>query len=723
MSVVSGNKVSSSAGVVDIRLKSIQVKAVWGGRATNNYRSLISLADYQYIMPVGSGMMIFDSNARLPKQSQLVNANVPGISYVLFMSPSPDLKYLAVVARFKDEDDSAIIAHVYSMDTLIYEYRCPNVIKFKCPPDVHLPSGLKLEMRSLEFSNDNQFVVCTTNHPPIGVLIFDLIKCTLFASVPTPTIPYHASFDPIDPFKICVTGEMGLLAFIRFNMKKVNSPAPALGLKGGKNVSYTCHIWVPTMEGVVVSGSDRGFLCVIEGCEQKHPNNYAFGSPTTRIQTEPPEVVGAATSTDFKPVVQLLLRGDILLALSSSNELAVFELRRVMKSNVNSSAVFLLNKYRLANMHTILGMQWCLLDSLTSFELIAMSRDSVFEFEIARDTAPILNDVSEIVYTDFIDEKYILRYHWDSIRSLSLSTRTNLLATNSYKDSTTRIWNFNQPTSFTGTWVIENYQDPPDDNPLYVDIHPAGLFTAFAMEYGVKEFAVTDGILQLYRNIDIKTPFIGPNGVPFIINQPVSMVKYSNNGHLLAVVTGKLAQIFSLFLTDYNSPALYGQPTRIMMLTDHIAPITDIAFSRDDSILFTTSSDGSIYSWIVGAYSRHQEYVHRGVSARRVAVTKNHNSESENYIIACYEVQSEMLSDLPIIKQMAKIQKGGDSQQKSMTGSRHGRSVSRLFEAVEDSNNNSNKKKSFLAIWKGDYSYTYGDDDDNMNFLLSIRFY
>jgi len=719
MSVVSGNKVSSSAGVVDIRLKSIQVKAVWGGRATNNYRSLISLADYQYIMPVGSGMMIFDSNTRLPKQSQLINANVPGISYVLFMSPSSDLKYLAVVARFKDEDDSAIIAHVYSMDTLIYEYRCPNVIKYKCPPDVHLPSGLKLEMRSLEFSNDNQFVVCTTNYPPIGVLIFDLIKCTLFASVPTPTIPYHASFDPIDPFKICVTGEMGLLAFIRFNMKKVNSPAPALGLKGGKNVSYTCHIWVPTMEGVVVSGSDRGFLCVIEGCEQKHPNNYVFGSPTTRIQTEPE--VKVATSTDFKPVVQLLLRGDILLALSSSNELAVFELRRVMKSNVNSSAVFLLNKYRLANMHTILGMQWCLLDSLTSFELIAMSRDSVFEFEIARDTAPMLNDVSEIIYTDFIDEKYILRYHWDSIRSLSLSTRTNLLATNSYKDSTTRIWNFNEPTSFTGTWVIENYQDPPDDNPLYVDIHPAGLFTAFAMEHGVKEFAVTDGILQLYRNIDIKTPFIGPNGVPFIINQPVSMVKYSNNGHLLAVVTGKLAQIFSLFLTDYNSPALYGQPTRIMMLTDHIAPITDIAFSRDDSVLFTTSSDGSIYSWIVGAYSRHQEYVHRGVSARRVAVTKNHNSESENYIIACYEVQSEMLSDLPIIKQMAKIQKGGDNQQKPMTGSRHGRQASRLFEAVEESNNNSNKKKSFLAIWKGDYSYTY--DDDYTNLLLRIRFY
>jgi hypothetical protein len=719
MSVVSGNKVSSSAGVVDIRLKSIQVKAVWGGRATNNYRSLISLADYQYIMPVGSGMMIFDSNTRLPKQSQLINANVPGISYVLFMSPSSDLKYLAVVARFKDEDDSAIIAHVYSMDTLIYEYRCPNVIKYKCPPDVHLPSGLKLEMRSLEFSNDNQFVVCTTNYPPIGVLIFDLIKCTLFASVPTPTIPYHASFDPIDPFKICVTGEMGLLAFIRFNMKKVNSPAPALGLKGGKNVSYTCHIWVPTMEGVVVSGSDRGFLCVIEGCEQKHPNNYVFGSPTTRIQTEPE--VKVATSTDFKPVVQLLLRGDILLALSSSNELAVFELRRVMKSNVNSSAVFLLNKYRLANMHTILGMQWCLLDSLTSFELIAMSRDSVFEFEIARDTAPMLNDVSEIIYTDFIDEKYILRYHWDSIRSLSLSTRTNLLATNSYKDSTTRIWNFNEPTSFTGTWVIENYQDPPDDNPLYVDIHPAGLFTAFAMEHGVKEFAVTDGILQLYRNIDIKTPFIGPNGVPFIINQPVSMVKYSNNGHLLAVVTGKLAQIFSLFLTDYNSPALYGQPTRIMMLTDHIAPITDIAFSRDDSVLFTTSSDGSIYSWIVGAYSRHQEYVHRGVSARRVAVTKNHNSESENYIIACYEVQSEMLSDLPIIKQIAKIQKGGDNQQKPMTGSRHGRQASRLFEAVEESNNNSNKKKSFLAIWKGDYSYTY--DDDYTNLLLRIRFY
>jgi len=685
MSVL-GNKVSSATGVVDIRLKSIQVKAVWGGRATCNSRSLIALADYQYIMPVGSGMMIFDNNARLPKQSQLINANVPDISYVLFMSPSHDLKYLGIVARFKDEDDLTVIAYIYSVDTLIYEYRCPNIIKYKCPTDLRLPSGFKLEMKSLEFSNDNQFIVCTTNYPPIGVLIFDLIKCTLFASVPTATVPYHASFDPVDPFKICVTGDMGLLAFIRFNMKKVHNPAPALGLKGGKNVSYTYHIWVPTMEGVVVSGSDKGFLCVIEGCEQKHPNNYAFGSPTSRVQTESEAVV---TPTDFKPVVQLLLRGDILLALSSENEIAVFELRRVMKSNVNSSAVFLLNKYRLSNMHAILGMQWCLLDSLTSFELIAMSRDSIFEFEIARDTTPKLNDKSEIEYSDLIDEKHVLRYHWDSIRSLSLSTRTNLLATNSYKDGTTRIWNFNQPTTFTGSWVIENYQDPPDDNPLHVDIHPAGIFTAFAMEYGVKEFAVTDGILQLYRNIDIKTPFIGPNGVPFIINQPVSMVKYSNNGHLLAVVTGKLAQIFSLFLTDYNSPILYGQPTRIMMLTDHIAPITDIAFSRDDTVLFTTSSDGSIYSWIVGAHSRHQEYVQRGVSARKVAVTKNHNSETENYIIVCYEVQSE-ISDLPIIRLMKPL---------TRSGSRKGMQV----EESNNNNNNSNKKKNFLAIWKGDY--------------------
>jgi len=70
---------------------------------------------------------------------------------------------------------------------------------------------------------------------------------------------------------------------------------------------------------------------------------------------------------------------------------------------------------------------------------------------------------------------------------------------------------------------------------------------------------------------------------------------------------------------------------------------------------------------------------------------------------------------------MAKIQKGGDNQQKPMTGSRHGRQASRLFEAVEESNNNSNKKKSFLAIWKGDYSYTYDDDDTNL--LLSIHFY
>lgn len=75
------------------------------------------------------------------------------------------------------------------------------------------------------------------------------------------------------------------------------------------------------------------------------------------------------------------------------------------------------------------------------------------------------------------------------------------------------------------------------------------------------------------------------------------------------------------------------------MICDHIAPITDVDFNRDDSRIITTSSDGCIYYWKVGALTRDQEYVFKGMTVNKVALSKN--SKKETHIVALCENHNE----------------------------------------------------------------------------------
>ena len=128
----------------------------------------------------------------------------------------------------------------------------------------------------------------------------------------------------------------------------------------------------------------------------------------------------------------------------------------------------------------------------------------------------------------------------------------------------------------------------------------------------MREFAVTDQQFELIRRIPVRTPYTTPAGVPYIISQPCSKVIYSHGGHLVAVVTGKIAQIYKVHERDYYTSNIMGNAVRIMVLCDHVQAITDIMFSDDDSHVYTTANDGSVYSWIVGGTNRDKEYTYKG---------------------------------------------------------------------------------------------------------------
>jgi WD40 repeat protein len=150
------------------------------------------------------------------------------------------------------------------------------------------------------------------------------------------------------------------------------------------------------------------------------------------------------------------------------------------------------------------------------------------------------------------NEQLVFKFHGGEVHSLALAARSGTLVTSSFADATVRVWSTAHPSSFKGSWVVENFTDRPQENPFHVDMHPSGLLTICAIEGEVREYAVTDEHLELYRRINIKGPFTGPTGTAHMVTQPVSLVKYSNGGQYIVVVTGKLAQVFSANVLEYG---------------------------------------------------------------------------------------------------------------------------------------------------------------------------
>ena len=112
----------------------------------------------------------------------------------------------------------------------------------------------------------------------------------------------------------------------------------------------------------------------------------------------------------------------------------------------------------------------------------------------------------------------------------------------------------------------------------------------------VYEFAVTDGKFELIRKLNLKKPVV-VSGQVFPITHEVSLLRYSHSGHLLAVVTGRVAQVFDLSKTQYTLSEPSGTPSIALTSTDHRSHISNLAFTHDDTKVYTSSLDGYIFCY------------------------------------------------------------------------------------------------------------------------------
>jgi len=131
--------------------------------------------------------------------------------------------------------------------------------------------------------------------------------------------------------------------------------------------------------------------------------------------------------------------------------------------------------------------------------------------------------------------KTLQSFHaYDSnIHSISTAVRTSSFISCSGHDQTLRIWDLSCGICSTSI-LQESYIEQVQDRPNSVDLHPSGRSLITGSDDYITECAVLDNKLELLKRIPIKGTLLGPNDEPFVNSSPVSVVRFSHGGHLLA---------------------------------------------------------------------------------------------------------------------------------------------------------------------------------------------
>lgn len=158
-----------------------------------------------------------------------------------------------------------------------------------------------------------------------------------------------------------------------------------------------------------------------------------------------------------------------------------------------------------------------------------------------------------------------------------------------------------------------------------------------------------------------------------------------------------------------------------MALTDHKAPIIDLVFSADDSKVFTSAADGTVYSWFTFGSSRDGEFIAKGSTAMKIAVSCQ--SGPEGYIISSFlpSDHANHHANTTMGKKMARnmhssdfrkrqqdhgASRGGDTGKRFSVGTGPNASAMQgaRLKSPLDGTSADEGGKNFLVVWRGNVS-------------------
>jgi WD40 repeat protein len=649
---------------IDGKLRGMGLRSYWGmSNSPKSCNNLATFRDNEVIYAVGSKLVIFDY---VESKTRVIPLHYFDISSVHLFVISPDKRFLAV--SFKQHTSNPLYSdrkmQVISVDleSLATVPKKPHLLEHMVEPGIEVEEPYFCAMA---YSHCSKYMAVCCNVPELGMFLVDRFSGSVLHRVPTSNIVLQVSFNPLDKNRLCVSGKSNLFQFWRVTDKLMHH-IPVSGLLKGTQV-YSCHSWVPGTDNKIVAGTSTGYLLLVSGGEIVHnKKTYPFGAPdrTGRVECA---------------IVDMLIRNDVIVCISALHVVAIFELRKgpiAAAGNLDIDYSFVkLARFRLP-ITNISGFQWVTTSTASNYEVIVSSAKSLMIFDIkagdykiaavetqasgsvgsiasGHSNAPgtarghvvgnathrggntgrgsVVN-IEPIDWVDIKPDKCLLSFHCGNIHSLSLGTRNSTFVTAS-DDETVRAWDFSKPN--VPCLLVDNFSDRKNVIPNSICMHPMGNVVAFGCEDDVREFSLTDSKFEMIRKLPTKVPFTGPGDIPLVNTLPVSLVKYSHGGHLLAAITGRMAQLFHMYTLDFSSSEPAGLPSRVMAITDHKASINDLVFSSDDSQIFTCSVDGSIYSWKTFGSERTGEFVDKGTPALKLAVSWS-NPRSECHIVASF---------------------------------------------------------------------------------------
>lgn len=646
---------------------------------------------------------------------------------------SSDKKYVAICAKCRNSPSTALLL-ICDIEAQRQFPKRPKEIKYEEPYASHS----EFHFTSARFSSDSKYLACFTNRTVIGVLIYDWAIGKLVQTIHVKSMLSEISFNPFNSTRICTTGASGLFQFWHYTPKHVLS-AP---VNTQRSDTYTCHVWMEN--DCVIAGTDRGDISLVLGCEVMQ-HQHAFGST-------------ADHSFIHASVARVIKKDNKVIAYSLDGFLAVLEMHRKegKAGHGPTASLTLLHRCVLQDTPRIQGMSWVSKDT-KSFQIAVASLSCVRTFDVMATEEllpPETTDPVTLPIDDAFDEENnvspktsfmkkntppktpppgtarillrgqsdhygiakrwavmphlqtIMRYHSGSINAMAHSVRNSLMLTSSLKDESVRLWDC---AKYAHSEVfVEDLSQRRNELPLSVDMHPSGLMAIFGCDDDIKEYAITDSKLELTRKIPMKVAIISNNGDPIINSSPVSLVKYSHGGHLIAGITGRIAHIFHAYNLSYDVDKT-GMPSRLMTLTEHTAFITDFAFSKDDSKFFTSAADGSVYEWTMGRVNRDSEYCMKNVPAIRIAV-----SPLQTYIVAAFESDYTPANKrLTLMRSQSRSGQNSEPDRVSAirrTGARGGSSspppLSRALSSSGERPGTAAKNKCYVGVWSEHISTT-----------------
>ena len=612
----------------DVRIRSINPRCNWALHEVNNH-SIQSVKNNEILYSAGNRLCLYDDSLQ---QTVYLGS---GISVIHSFVVSNDNKYVGVSASLAGNKNKN------NVTILVYDLMVSNSTFTKSSKITYICEGIDHPNREckatcIAFSHDSSLLAFSTNYIDIGVLIYDRILETKMHQISIDkSLVMELSFHPKDNSRIVTIGTKNHFHFWRCTSKTTFS-STINGIHHNNNqikgiVTFNCHHWLS--ENHIVVGSNSGFIALIQGADLQHKIHYPFGSPDQ------------ANKCDV-PVCYLSSREDIVVVGSSQNHFALYEVKKVGASGshgVTAMLVFLV-RIKINEINCMLGIQWRLKSNVALFEAYVPCKNSLYLIDFhgndyrsvmgneTTEHKAVYNIDSVCEWTTLRPIKLIRSFHSGSVNFLSIAQRKSQFASYSSDDKMLNIWDCNRSVSVTS----HNFKNErPDLVPTYIDMHPIGNTILIASDENVRECIISENKIDELKVIPTKTAFTTANGTPFVNNLPVTLAKYSNGGNLIAIVTGKFAQIYNMVQLDYDVLDSTGTPRRVMVLGDHTSNITDLCFSFDDRVIFTTSNDGYVFSWKLYESARSGEYFVKGIPAQSVCISPIQDLKC--HIVAYYE--------------------------------------------------------------------------------------